>query len=119
LIATVLLIASSLMGQGVVTMPPQTAFSDMRLGLFVHYTYVGRPYKWGCTTWSDGSPVASLDELADNLDVQDLVRTAAAMGAQYLQFTKLSYREKSANRQQRRFQLPRAESFDAPNRRQS
>lgn len=59
----------------------------MRLGLFVHYTYVGRPYQWGCTTWSDGSPVASLDELAENLDVQNLVRTAARMRAQYLQFT--------------------------------
>jgi hypothetical protein len=72
--------------------PPGTAprpqdFADMRLGLFVHYTYVGRPYEWGSTTWSDGSPVASLDELADNLDVDDLARTAAAMRAQYLQFT--------------------------------
>jgi hypothetical protein len=87
MIAFLLFLASSLMGQQTVTTPPQTAFSDMRLGLFVHYTYVGRPYKWGCTTWSDGSPVASLDELADNLDVENLARTAAAMRAQYLQFT--------------------------------
>jgi hypothetical protein len=87
LIAAVLLSVSSLMGQQGLTMPSQAAFGDMRLGLFVHYTYVGRPYKWGCTTWSDGSPMANLDELADNLDVQDLVRTAASMRAQYLQFT--------------------------------
>ena len=82
-----MLFAVRLTGQPGLNGPPQTNFSDMRLGLFVHYTYVGRPYEWGCTTWSDGSPVASLDELADNLDVQDLVRTAARMRAQYLQFT--------------------------------
>lgn len=79
--------AVCLIGQPVVSGASQTNFSDMRLGLFVHYTYVGRPYEWGCTTWSDGSPVASLDELADDLDVQNLVRTAASMRAQYLQFT--------------------------------
>ncbi len=69
------------------TAPRPRAFTEMRLGLFVHYTYVGRPYEWGSTTWSDGSSVASLDELADNLDVDDLARTATAMRAQYLQFT--------------------------------
>ncbi len=74
-------------GPQVMPAPSRTDFGEMRLGLFVHYTYVGRPYEWGCTTWSDGSPVASLDELADNLDVQDLARTAAGMRAQYLQFT--------------------------------
>lgn len=79
--------AVCLRGQEAVSGGPRTSFSDMRLGLFVHYTYVGRPYEWGSTTWSDGSPVASLDELADNLDVQDLARTAAGMRAQYLQFT--------------------------------
>ena len=79
--------AVCLRGQQAMSGGPRTSFSDMSLGLFVHYTYVGRPYEWGCTTWSDGSPVASLDELADNLDVQDLARTAARMRAQYLQFT--------------------------------
>jgi hypothetical protein len=87
LIAGAWLFAVPLTGQPGVNGPPQTNFADMRLGLFVHYTYVGKPYEWGCTTWSDGSPVASLDELADNLDAQDLVRTAARMRAQYLQFT--------------------------------
>jgi len=82
-----LLLAVCLAGQQVASGVSQTNFSDMRLGLFVHYTYVGRPYEWGCTTWSDGSPVASLDELADKLDVQNLVRTAASMRTQYLQFT--------------------------------
>lgn len=85
--AGALLFAVRLTGQQVMTAPPQTDFSDMRLGLFVHYTYVGRPYQWGCTTWSDGSPVASLDELAENLDVKNLVRTAVTMRVQYLQFT--------------------------------
>jgi hypothetical protein len=67
--------------------PTAVAFRDMHLGLFVHYTHAGRPYPPGCTTWSDGSPVASLDELADNLDVADLARVAASMRAQYLQLT--------------------------------
>ena len=87
LIPAALLLASSLMGQEATTMPNQSAFSDMHLGLFAHYTHVGRPYEPGCTTWSNGSPVASLDELADNLDVPVLVRSAAAMRAQYLQIT--------------------------------
>jgi hypothetical protein len=69
-----------LMGDQVMAAPTQTDFRDMRLGLFVHYTYVGRPYEWGSTTWSDASPVASLDELANNLDVDDLARIAALLG---------------------------------------
>ena len=87
LIAGALVLAVRLTGQQVMVAPSQTDFSDMRLGLFVHYTYVGRPYQWDCTTWSDGSPVASLEELAENLDVHHLVRTAATMRVQYLQFT--------------------------------
>ena len=67
--------------------PPPPSFTEMHLGLFVHYTHAGRPYPPGCTTRSDGAPVASLDELADTLDVQDLVHVAASMRAQYLQFT--------------------------------
>jgi hypothetical protein len=41
------------------------AFQKMHLGLFVHYTYVGKPYQWGSTLWADTSKVKSLDELAD------------------------------------------------------
>lgn len=62
-------------------------FSDMRLGLFVHYTHAGRPYAAGCTTQFDGAPVPSLDALADGLDIANLVQTAQTMQAQYLQIT--------------------------------
>ena len=63
------------------------AFQKMHLGLFVHYTYVGKPYQWGSTLWADTSKVKSLDELADNLDVNDLAAMAASMRAQYVVFT--------------------------------
>ncbi len=63
------------------------AFQKMHLGLFIHYTFAGKPYQWGSTLWADTSKVTSLDELADNLDVKDLVATAESMGAQYLVFT--------------------------------
>jgi len=59
----------------------------MHLGLFVHYMHPGKAYQWGATTWADGSPVKSLDELADNLDVHDLADMAASMKAQYVIFT--------------------------------
>ena len=79
---------------GALTASPASApvcFRDMHLGLFIHYTHDGRPSPPGCTdwctTWSDGAPVATLEELADNLDVADLTRVAASMRAQYLQFT--------------------------------
>ena len=62
-------------------------FEELRLGLFVHYMYVGRPYQWGSTPCADGQPVGSLDELADGLDVPDMVELARTMRAQYLQFT--------------------------------
>ena len=62
-------------------------FADMHLGLFAHYIYVGRPYACGATEWADGAAVQSLDELADNLDVEDFAATAAAMRAQYVLFT--------------------------------
>jgi len=63
------------------------SFVDMHLGLFAHYTFVGKPYQWGSTEWADGTAVQSLDELADNLDVDDFAATAAVMGAQYVIFT--------------------------------
>ena len=63
------------------------SFADMHLGLFAHYTFVGKPYQWGWTEWADGTVVQSLDELADNLDVEDFAATAAAMRAQYVLFT--------------------------------
>ena len=63
------------------------AYKQMHLGLFIHYTYAGKPYQWGSTLWADTSKVKSLDELADNLDVNDLVATAVSMRAQYVVFT--------------------------------
>lgn len=63
------------------------SFSDMHLGLFAHYTYVGKPYEWGWTEWADGTPARSLDDLADNLDVEDFAAMAASMRAQYVLFT--------------------------------
>lgn len=59
----------------------------MHLGLFAHYMFVGKPYKWGSTEWANGKLVQSLDELADNLNVQDFADTAETMGAQYVMFT--------------------------------
>ena len=63
------------------------SFKEMHLGLFVHYMHPAKEYRWGATTWADGSEVQSLDELADNLDVGNLAETAATMGAQYVIFT--------------------------------
>ena len=63
------------------------AFYDMHLGLFVHYMFPGKDYQYGATVWADGTHVGSLDELADNLDADDLARTAKRMHAQYLIFT--------------------------------
>lgn len=65
----------------------ETPFFDMHLGLFAHYTFVGKPYQWGSTEWADGAAVESLDELADHFDVDDFAATAAAMRAQYVIFT--------------------------------
>jgi hypothetical protein len=62
-------------------------FTDMHLGLFAHYTYVGKSYPWGWTQWADGTPARSLDDLADHLDVEDFASTAASMRAQYVMFT--------------------------------
>ncbi|MEN6451131.1 MAG: alpha-L-fucosidase [Thermoguttaceae bacterium] len=70
--------------------PPATdadSFAEMHLGLFVHYTYVGKPYRWGSTLRANGDPVRSLDELADDFDAENLAACAAAMRAQYVQFT--------------------------------
>lgn len=66
---------------------PPTPFADMHLGLFAHYTYVGKPYEWGWTQWADGTPARSLDDLADHLDTEDFAATAASMRAQYVLFT--------------------------------
>jgi hypothetical protein len=63
------------------------AYQDMHNGIFIHYTYAGKPYEWGATVWADGSEVASLDELSDNLDVNDLAEVAASARAQYVIFT--------------------------------
>jgi hypothetical protein len=64
-----------------------TAYQDMHNGIFIHYTYAGKLYEWGTTVWADGSKVKSLDELADNLDVNDLAEVAASARAQYVIFT--------------------------------
>ena len=74
-------------GPGLRQKSNHTSFAEMHLGLFAHYTYVGKPYEWGSTEWADGTAVRSLDELADNLDVEDFAATAAAMRAQYVLFT--------------------------------
>ena len=29
------------------------AYKQMHLGLFIHYTYAGKPYQWGSTLWAD------------------------------------------------------------------
>ena len=63
------------------------SFYDMHLGMFAHYMYPAKSYQYGATIWADGSPMRSLDELADNLDADDLVATAKLMHAQYLIFT--------------------------------
>ena len=63
------------------------AFQQMHLGMFIHYTYVGKPYQWGSTLWADTTKVRNLDELADNLDVNDIAQTAVSMRAQYVVFT--------------------------------
>jgi hypothetical protein len=63
------------------------AYQDMHNGIFIHYAYAGKPYEGGTTVWADGSEVKSLDELADNLDVNDLAEVAASARAQYVIFT--------------------------------
>lgn len=59
----------------------------MHLGFFAHYSFPGKKYQWGATDWIDGTPLKSLDEMADNFDAVDLVEKAATMRAQYLIFT--------------------------------
>jgi hypothetical protein len=54
-------------------------FYEMHLGLFAHYSFPGN--------WIDGTPIKTLDELADNFDARDLAEKAAAMRAQYVIFT--------------------------------
>lgn len=63
------------------------SFYEMHLGLFVHYMFPGKKYQYGATVWADGSPVTSLDELADNFDAEDFATTAKRMRAQYIIFT--------------------------------
>lgn len=64
-------------------------YRQMRLGLFVHYVYfdVLREYGAPIGIRADGTPVASLDELADGLDVENLADAAASMRAEYVIFT--------------------------------
>jgi hypothetical protein len=65
----------------------------MHYGLFFHYMYIGREIRKDPDStrmdafWADGTPVANLDELADNLDVKDLVEVCATARAQYVIFT--------------------------------
>ncbi len=66
------------------------AFKDLRLGLFVHYVYFD-PARWfpnqRVGVYPSGRKAASLDELAEGCDVEDLARQAAAMKAEYVMFT--------------------------------
>jgi hypothetical protein len=69
-----------------------SAFRDMHYGLFFHYLYIGRQIgkpEWNVqdACWADGTPVASLDELADNLDIPDLVNLCVTARTQYVEFT--------------------------------
>jgi hypothetical protein len=88
-LAGVMLANRSPVGAGEIAVPRRTAdrasFSDMHLGLFVHYLYIGGASVG--TQRADGIAVRSLDELADTLDVEDLAACAASMRAQYVQFT--------------------------------
>ena len=68
-------------------LPDGSSYQDMKLGLFVHYMNPAKEYRWGSTQWADGSQVQSLEELANNFDAEDLAKTAASMGAQYVIFT--------------------------------
>jgi hypothetical protein len=81
------LMTSCSTGEQEMIKPDMTAYQDMHSGIFIHYTYVGKPYEWGSTVWADGSEVKSLDELADNLDVEDLAELAVSARAQYVAFT--------------------------------
>jgi hypothetical protein len=63
-------------------------FLDLKLGLFVHYSYFDITRQCNCSTIrADLTEVESLNELANSLDIPDLVQTAASMRAQYLIFT--------------------------------
>ncbi len=84
-IAFLLLILTATMLR--ITPAVSQTFPEQRLGMFVHYMWVGHAYDGIGTTWSDGSTVENLDELADNLDVKDFVQVAQSMRAQYLQIT--------------------------------
>ena len=66
------------------------SFTDMRLGLFVHYLFfdavralAGEPIG----RKDDGTVVGSLDELANGLDVEGLADAARTMRAEYVIFT--------------------------------
>jgi hypothetical protein len=66
------------------------SFTDMRLGLFVHYLFfdavralAGEPIGRKV----DGTVVGSLDELANGLDVEGLADAARTMRAEYVIFT--------------------------------
>ena len=63
------------------------SYQDMHLGILMHYMYVNKSNQRNATHWADTSELESLDELADNLDVNDLAATAASMRAQYVIFT--------------------------------
>ena len=63
------------------------AYQQMHLGLFIHYTFAGKPYQWGSTLWADTSKVKSLDELADNFDAENFADMAQSICVQYIIFT--------------------------------
>ncbi|MBN1444552.1 MAG: alpha-L-fucosidase [Candidatus Omnitrophica bacterium] len=66
------------------------SYKDLRLGMMVTCVYAGKPcYKSNVILGrrANGSAIASLDELADGLDVKDLVDVAKSMCAEYMEFT--------------------------------
>ncbi|MDR3228540.1 MAG: alpha-L-fucosidase [Puniceicoccales bacterium] len=68
------------------------SYKDLHHGLFFHYIYIGRQLYYRSAKipdacWEGGKAVANLDELADNLDIPDLVKLCETARAQYVIFT--------------------------------
>ncbi len=62
------------------------AWLGLKYGIFSHYVWNGYGMTAGLPN-ADGSRARTIDELADNFDVDDYVRQLAEAGAQYVVFT--------------------------------
>lgn len=68
----------------------QTEYAQKSYGIFVHYGWGGtEESEYGCqiTQFADGTYPQSIDEAANNFDVQGFVDDVAAMSPEYLIFT--------------------------------